>query len=476
VKKFKILIVDDDIYSLENIKLSLNNPNYYIKTAIDLKDTMDLIDDYEFDLLITDLKMPKMDGLQLAEYVLKNSFINNVILITGYGNEEVIEKALRIGIKDFLRKPYHESELINSVQKIYDNFLLQLENEELKKKLKAENKILKNQLLTSEKKYKIIGQNQKLLSQLKKALEVAKYSENAIILGESGTGKELLARYIHYNGPRKNKPFIAVNTASLSPSLFESELFGYCKGAFTNAIEDKPGLFELAEGGILFLDEISEIPLDLQAKLLRVIETKEVRRVGCNYWKHIDVQIIATTNRTEKELASNKILRKDLFYRLTSSTLKIPSLRKRKDDIPLLLEYYINEFNNQYEKSVQIPNGEIIKKLCEFDWPGNIRQLVNFVKNYVLFEPNIDDGDGNIDNWLSNEFNSPDAEDNLTFKFVKGTIDEIEQAKIWLIHKILVKNNYNILKTSKQLGMSYPGLHAFVKKHNLIKQKDDENY
>ncbi len=460
---FSILVLDDDIYSLENIKLALADFNEYnVVTAADSRSAEQLLNQAKFNLLITDLRLPCKDGLGFAEQVKKDGLINDVILITGFGDEKTIEKAIKVGIRDFLRKPYEETEFLNSVRKVYENYLLKLKNEELKKKLKIENQLLRKQVLKDTSKNRIVGQDEKLKLVLKKALEIAKYSENVLIYGESGTGKELLAKYIHVNGSRKDKPYIAVNCAALSPSLFESELFGYKKGAFTGANEDRPGLFELADGGILFLDEISEISKELQAKLLRVIETGEIKRVGDVKNRKIDVQIISTTNRSLEELSSGEILRQDLFHRLTSSSIHLPPLRMRKNDIPLLLQYFLNEFNERYEKNISIPKKDkLYDKLINYGWQGNIRQLKNFVKNYVLFEPAYDEACKLL------EDNLIEAED-LSFKFQFGTISELEEAKVWLISKILKKYNYNKLRTVKHLGMSYPGLLALIKRYNLM--------
>ena len=462
---FVILAVDDDIYSLENIKLSLANPLYEILTAIDSREAEKILKEKKVNLLVTDYKLPCKDGLELAEYSLNNGLADYVILITGFGDEDSIEPALKIGVKDFLRKPYQEKEFLNSVEKIYNTHLLRLENEELKKKLKIENRILRKQVFREEEEYKIIGKNKNLKLQLERALQIAKFSETALLQGESGTGKELLARFIHRQGARSSKPFVAINAAALAPTLFESELFGYTKGAFTGADASKPGLFEIADGGILFLDEISEIPHDLQAKLLRVIETGKVRRVGDNTWHTVDVQIIASTNKELHELISGKILRQDLYHRLASSTLSLPPLRERRDDIPLLLEHYFKKYNEKYDKNVPMPKGELLQKLINHDWPGNIRQLINFVKNYVLFESNISPSE--IDTWLTNEMIEP-HESGLTFNFARGTMEELEEAKLWLIKKILQKYDYNKAQAAKHLGMSYPGLHALIKKYDLM--------
>jgi DNA-binding NtrC family response regulator len=466
---FQILVVDDDIHALENFRLGLKETPYQVILADGYNFAVELLNNGHFHLLITDLKMPFRNGLDLADYALRNKIIDDVILVTGFGDEDTIEQAIKIGVSDFIRKPYKEKEFKKSIEKIYTRFKIKQENEELKALLLAENKVLKKQILSYEEEdYEIIGNNSKLLSVLEKAKVIAKYSESCLLQGESGTGKELLARYIHKNGSRSNQPFIAVNCASLSPSLFESELFGYVRGAFTGANQNTPGLFEIADQGILFLDEISEIPVNLQAKLLRVIETGKVRRVGDNKWKDIDVQVLASTNRSIEELTNGKVLRNDLYHRVTSSMLSLPPLRKRTSDIPVLVKYFLKKYSKFYGKEVQLPDGSEMKMLINFDWPGNVRQLSNFIKNYVIFNEIASEDEMN--RWLGNgKFNEAD---DLTFKFLNGTMEELEDAKHWLVTKILKKYNYNQSKTARHLGMSYAGLHRLLQKIGVLSEED----
>lgn len=462
---FRILVVDDDIHSLNNFKLGLKKFPYFLELASGYHEAERKLESSHYHLLITDLKMPYKDGIELASFALDTNAVQDVILVTGYGDENSIERALKIGVKDFIRKPYQDAELFNSVERIYKNFLLMEENEELKRKLKMENELLREQVFKDfDDEYKIIGESKALKEQLHKASEIARYSEMCLIQGESGTGKELMAKYIHLNGPRKTEPFIAINCAELSPTLFESELFGFSKGAFTGAEGSKPGLFELANKGILFLDEISEIPNGLQAKLLRVIETKKIRRIGDNTWRDVDVQIIATTNRTLEELLSGNFLRNDLYHRLSGTIITLPPLRKRTEDIPLFIDYFINKYCNYYGKPIKQPEGELLDKIINFNWPGNIRQFSNFIKNYVLF------GDINkpaeIDALLNNGSFMP--KDGMTFRFSKGTIEELEEAKYWLVRKIMHKYNNNQSHAAKHLGMSYAGLHGLLKKIGML--------
>jgi two-component system response regulator HydG len=466
---FSILVVDDDIHALENFRLGLIEMPYQITLANGYDSAVNLLHENHYYLLITDLKMPLKNGLDLAEFAINQKYVEDVILVTGFGDEDTIEKAIKLGISDFIRKPYDEKEFKKSIEKIFSRYKLKKENEELKALLMAENKLLKNQILSyMEEDYQIISNDKNIKSILEKAKVIANFSASCLISGESGTGKELLARYIHKNGTRSNQPFIAVNCASLSPSLFESELFGYVKGAFTGANNNTPGLFEIADHGILFLDEISEIPFNLQAKLLRVIETGKVRRVGDNRWKNIDVQVLVSTNRHIEELTNGKILRNDLFYRVTSSILYLPPLRERNSDIPELVKYFIKKYSKFYSKSVPFPDDNVIKKLINFNWPGNIRQLSNFVKNYVIFNEIATEDEMN--KWMGNDKISD--ENDLTFKFLNGTMQELEEAKHWLVTKILKKYNYNQSKTAKHLGMSYAGLHRMLQKIRGLYEND----
>ncbi len=460
---YKILCVDDDVHSLENMNIGLRNDNYFIEKASDYNEAMQKLKGIKFDLLVTDLKMPYKDGLDLAKDAMDQGLIEDVILVTGFGDEESIERALKIGFKDFIRKPYDNIDLIRSVERIYKNAILKKENEELREKLKLENKVLKDHISKSEQKHSnIIGKSRGLEKALQKAKTLAKFSESCFIIGESGTGKELLAEFIHKNGPRADKPYIVVSCPEISPSLFESELFGYVKGAFTGASDNTPGLFELADGGILFLDEISEIPISLQVKLLRVIETGEVRRVGDNKWRKVDVQLIASSNRTHEELMDGKIIRKDLYHRLAASQIFLPPLRERQEDIVPIFEYYLQKFSNDFGKEIKMPEKDLLNKIRTAKWSGNVRQLKNFARHYILFGE-IDNPD-NFDKWMNNGKVDFPKDQGMTFKFVLGTMEELESAKYWLVEKILKKYNYNKSKTAQHLGMTYPGLHKLLKK------------
>jgi len=464
----KILVVDDDESSLENIALSLKSKKYDYDLADSFNDAINLLKSQKYGILITDLRLPYKSGLDIISFAMKNISAKSTILITGYADEPSIVSALKMGVDDILKKPYNNNELYSSIKKLFNSQSLTEENIRLKEKLQKENEVLRNYVLRAEDKYKIIGNHSSLQNALKKCDRVAKHSINCLLVGETGTGKELLARYIHRAGPRSKAPFIAINCAELSPSLFESELFGFKKGSFTNAMESKAGLLEATEGGIIFLDEITEIPRELQAKLLRVVETKTIRRIGESDNRKIDVQIISATNKTLDEIEETGVLRNDLFHRLATVLIKLSPLRARGEDIDLLLNFYLNKFTEQFLNEKRAFPNALRSKLKTAQWNGNIRQLTNFVKNWILFGEISDEAE--IISWLNNG-QMQERNSEFVFKFNEGTVSEIEDAKFWLAKKILKYCNYNKAKAARHFGMTYPGFHKLLKN---IQKKEDE--
>ena len=469
-KKIKIFIVDDDEFSLENISLSLSSEKYEITQTGSSEEALDLLQKNDYDIAILDLKLQGMSGLDIIEKVKDNKKLTKYILITGYSEEEAFIKATRIGVNDILKKPYEEFQLHSTLEKLIHLKRLEEENIAYKEKLQKENEILKNQL---DKNYNddqniMIGNSPLLKSALEKAESVAKYSVNTLICGETGTGKELLARFIQRNGPRNNEAFVPVNCAALTESLFESELFGYEKGAFTNALQSHAGLFEVANGGILFLDEITEIPNSLQAKLLRVIEDKKIKRVGSTKEIEVDVQILSSTNRTISEAISEGFLREDLYHRIAQTEIVLPPLRERMEDLDSLSTHFYDLYCRMFDKE----NNGISEEISDYiecqSWDGNIRQFSNFMKNYCMF--------GTITRYkdpqtkLTNRIDETSIIDSNikenSFEFEKGSFNELEDAKQWLIEKALNKFNGNKTLAAKHLGVSYQGL-AYLHKNNI---------
>lgn len=458
---YNILIVEDDQFSMENMVLSLSS-EYNIYTSANVKDAHKVLSENPVDIVLLDIKLPGENGLKLIEKSQKDFPQLKFIVITGYSDEKSIISALKLGAHDLLKKPYDEEEMHNSIGKLVKSIELEKENQTLKDKLQRENKILKKELDKNleVKEEIIIGSSSSLLKVMDNAKKVARHNINALICGESGTGKELLARYIHRNGNRSQKPFITINCASLTPSLFESELFGYEKGSFTNAMKTRIGLFEVADGGILFLDEITEIDIGLQAKLLRVVEEKKVQRIGSNQMIDIDVQVLSSTNRDPNEAVNSGRLREDLYHRLANTVLELPPLRNRKDDIVNLLSYFKQKYDSIYDVNSREFDESTLALIVDSEWKGNIRHLSNFVKNWSLFgeDASLEE----VKTWINSEINNRiHSEDN--FRFEQGTMTELDEAKKWLIQRALNLYSGNKSRAAEHLGVSYAGFLKMLK-------------
>jgi len=469
-KKIKIFIVDDDEYSLENISLSLSSEKYELTQTGSSEEALELLTKNDYDIAILDLKLQGMSGLDIIEEVKNEKNLTKYLLITGYSEEEAFIKATRIGVNDILKKPYEEFLLHSTLEKLIHLKRLEEENLLYKEKLQKENEILKNQL---DKNFNddqniMIGNSPLLKSAIEKAESVAKYSINTLIYGETGTGKELLARFIQRNGPRNNENFVPINCAAVTESLFESELFGYEKGAFTNALQSHAGLFEVANRGILFLDEITEIPISLQAKLLRVIEDKKIKRVGSTKEIEIDVQILSSTNRIISEAINEGYLREDLYHRIAQTEILLPPLRERMEDLDSLSTHFYDMYCRMFNKENNGITDEISNYLKSQAWEGNIRQFSNFMKNYCIF--------GTITRYKEPHSKilrrmeeisivNPSIDEN-SYAFSKGSLNELDQAKKWLIDRALDKYNGNRTLAAKHLGVSYQGLAYLLKSSN----------
>lgn len=387
----KVLIVEDDIFSLENLKLffSLHKSNF--EFASNYYDAVKIInsENGKLDIAIIDVKLPTKSGIDIVKFIKKNDLCLPVILITGFSDENAIIEAIKLGVDDFIKKPYEESELKHSIEKILEKKQLKEENRYYKERLKRENEILRSNVGSQNGRFKIIGESRVFKDALMKAEKIAQYDINTIIYGETGAGKEIFARYIHENGKRKDGPLIAVNCSGISSNLFESEFFGFEKGTFTGAGEARAGLFETADKGILFMDEFTEIPIEFQSKLLRAVETKSFFRVGGRNSIKVDIQIIAATNLTPHLAVREKKLREDLYHRIGEAEIMIPPLRNRKEDILLLVEHLIPIYAEEF--NIPLPNldKDLLKLIKEADWSGNVRQLSNFLKKYCLFGASV---------------------------------------------------------------------------------------
>jgi len=369
----KILVVDDDNLVNEFITETLNRAGYEVLSASSGAEALTLMEDEEFDLVLTDVRMPEMDGIALLTKIKDLSPDTVVVVITAYGTVKNAVDAMKKGAYDYILKPFSPDEIEIIVRRGLEHRALQFEN-----------KVLRAQIRDKYSFENIVGQNRRLLD-IFDLIETAANSRATILLtGESGTGKELVAKAIHYNSSRRDKPFIRVNCAALPENLIEAELFGHEKGAFTGAIRQNKGRFELADGGSLLLDEISEMPFQLQAKLLRVLQESEFERVGSGVPVKVDVRIIATSNRNLPELVKKGSFREDLYYRLNVISIEIPALRARRDDIPLLIEHFIRKFNAEDERQIEGVSEKAMRMLLDYPWPGNVRELENLIHRAVL--------------------------------------------------------------------------------------------
>ncbi|HEQ60746.1 MAG TPA: sigma-54-dependent Fis family transcriptional regulator [Firmicutes bacterium] len=371
--RYYLLVVDDEKNTREGLRQALERDDRVVFTAADGREALDQVQERVFDVVITDLRMPRMDGLQLLEAIQERGMDTAVILLSGYGTIETAVEAMRRGALDFITKPVNLGELELRLSKVLGQKQLALEHESLKEQIK-ERFGLDN----------MVGRSQKMIQVFETIRQIAPSKSTVLITGETGTGKELVAYAIHAGSPRKNKLFQPVNCAALPESLLESELFGHERGAFTGAVKQKKGYFEVADGGTVFLDEIGEISLAVQVKLLRILEQRQFERVGGTNTLSIDVRVVAATNADLEALVRQGQFREDLYYRLKVVTLDLPPLRERREDIPLLAETFLKQFAEENRKGPMRFEPETLERLKEYPWPGNVRELRHLIEQMVL--------------------------------------------------------------------------------------------
>jgi DNA-binding NtrC family response regulator len=369
-----LLIVDDEISLRENLKTFLERNEYTVVTAGDGKEALDIIETQDFDAVLSDIRMPEIDGLELAKTLSGIRPDTPLILMTAFGSVETAVEALHLGVTDYILKPIKFDDLLRKV-----THLVQFQ------KLRAENQQLRREL---EQKFhfdNIIGESSSLKEIFEVIGRVSNTKSTVLVTGESGTGKELIARAIHYSGERKKRIFVPINCAAIPENLLESELFGHVRGSFTGAVQDKEGLFKVADKGTLFLDEISELSLGLQVKLLRAIEMKEFLPVGARSPLTVDVRFVAASNRDLAQAVEEGLFREDLYYRLTVLQIDVPPLRDRRDDIPLLVTHFIKQMNKELKKNIRGVTNDTMKTLLAHAWRGNVRELINAIERAMIY-------------------------------------------------------------------------------------------
>jgi DNA-binding NtrC family response regulator len=371
--KHNILVVDDEHSMRDFLEASLNG-RFQVHTATDPDAAMKVLQEQKIDLVLSDVQMPGKSGLELLAEIRDHLDYNPlVVMMTAFGTIEGAVEATRHGAVDYLTKPFGLDQLDHVISRAFEF-----------QTLRTENQTLRSAIATHNQKHGLLGNNPAIVGLREKIKMVADTRGTVLLQGESGTGKEVVARAIHLSGSRKDGPFIRINCAAIPETLLESELFGYEKGAFTGAVQARKGKFELADGGTLLLDEISEMPFAMQAKLLRVLQEREFMRLGAKYATRTDVRIIATTNRNLKEEIKARNFREDLYFRLNVIPMRIVPLRDRKDDIPLLASYFCQNFAAENGKPMLDITDEAMRGLMAMDWPGNVRQLQNVIERAVI--------------------------------------------------------------------------------------------
>ncbi|MCR4322265.1 MAG: sigma-54 dependent transcriptional regulator [Candidatus Brocadiaceae bacterium] len=373
IRKKKILVVEDDEYVLGSIKILLNKEGYEVNTALDGLEALSLYRKDSYDLVIADLKMPKMDGFELLKQ-LKLEFPDvSFIMMTAYGSIKTAVDAMKMGAYDYVTKPVSAEEIRLVIQRAFERQNLITEIRTLRKELE-ERFSLDN----------IIGKSNAMQRVYDSILQVANTDATVLITGETGTGKELVAHAIHHNSNRKKSPFVVINCSALPETLLESELFGHEEGAFTGATKQRIGKFEYAATGTVFFDEMGNMPLSMQTKLLRLLQEKSFERVGGNQTIKVDVRVLAATNKDLNKLSEEGCFRKDLYYRLNVIPIQLPSLKERREDIPLLVTHFIEKYNKVFKKEIKSISQHVLNIMMSYGWPGNVRELENLVERTVI--------------------------------------------------------------------------------------------
>jgi two-component system response regulator AtoC len=474
-EKKQVLIVDDEPNLRKILAAQLSRDGYDVLLAEDGEQGLALLREHHIDLVVTDLKMPKVDGMTLLREALAEQPELPIVMITAHGTVDTAVEALKLGAFDYLTKPFDKDEVRQIVGKALKTRELAGEEATTESK-EAEGA-----------RFGIIGQSPGL-TELYAVLErVADSPTTVLITGESGTGKELVARALHDHSSRRGKPFIKVNCAAIPKELIESELFGYERGAFTGAVSSKPGRFELANGGTLFLDEIGEIPVEMQVKLLRALQESEFERVGGIKTMRVDVRLVAATNRDLKKLISQGAFREDLFYRLNVVSIRLPALRERATDIPLLVEHFLRKFNERLKKSVSGVEPEALDLLSAYGWPGNIRELENVMERAVLFcdaaKLRVEDlpselrGPGAVTSSMTPpsdpavDLGTLPADGGLK-EHVKVAMSRLERD---LVGRALKQTNNNVTHAARLLKISRKGLQLKMKELGLREGSSEKN-
>ena len=452
----KLLVIDDEQNMRHMLFSLLTNSGFQVATAANGEEALAMVAGTQYDFILCDIKMPQMNGLQFLEAAADRISDSTVIMMSAYGSMETALEAMKKGAYDYISKPFKSDE-VNLV----------LKKAEERERLKQENTRLRQTLRTIEQRSSfgnMVAKSKVMREMFRLAEKVARFDTTVLITGESGTGKELVARGIHFTGPRSQKPWVAVNCGSIPENLIESELFGHVKGAFTGADRARHGLFREADGGTLFLDEIGELPVSMQVKLLRALQESEVRPVGGTRAIKVDVRVVAATARNLEEEIEKNLFREDLYYRINVMPIRLPPLRERGEDIPLLARLFIEQFSAQLDAAALSISPTAMSLLLEHAWPGNVRELENVIQRAVV----LSEGTEMLPEHLPDNFGAGGGNRELA-SIAKG--DSLKQARQELekimISRALQKTGGNRSQASRLLEISHPSLLSKMKQYGI---------
>ncbi|MEC4675934.1 MAG: sigma-54 dependent transcriptional regulator [Nitrospirota bacterium] len=447
---YKILVVDDERDICLALEFLLSREGYKVTTAYSGRDALKKIESGDFDLVISDLKMEEIDGMQVLERALEMNPNLIVIIMTAFASVESAVEAMKKGASDYIVKPFINEDVKMTVRRLLEH-----------KKVLFENLVLRQQLSQQFGSREFVGISPKIKKVFDVLEKVVVARSSILILGESGTGKGLIAELVHSNSQRKDRPFISINCSAIPETLLESELFGYRKGAFTGAASDKKGLITMADQGTLFLDEIGDMPLGLQAKLLKVLETGEVLPVGDTKPRYVDVRLIAATNRNIEEQIARGLFREDLYYRLNVIEIRIPSLRERKEDIEVLVHHFIGKYSRENSKKITGITDEAMEVLNNYAWPGNIRELSNVIERAVVLAGSEMLGLDELPEKLKAQG---------TGKGLRTLKDKMDSFEEKIIKEALQDHDWNKEETAASLGVDLATLYRKIKKLGIAER------
>ena len=453
-RKYNLLIVDDEESLRTILETELaETEEFAVGTASDGGQAINQIQAKVYDVVLLDIRMPRVSGIEVLKFIQEYSPTTQVIILTNYADVKTAIQTIKLGAYDFLAKPYDIDELFNTIHRAIE-----------RKQLFIDNKLMKSELTRRAGNYELVGQSPVFLKLVESATRFAESDSFVLIQGASGTGKELIANLIHRRSPRNNRPFVAVNCASIPDTLLESELFGHEKGAFTNAYATKQGLVEVANGGTLFLDEVGDISPAIQPKLLRFLETGEFRRVGGTNLLTVDVRVVTATNKDLRAEVAAGRFREDLLYRLNVVTLRVPTLKERKEDIPILAEYFIVRKNKS--KTPKTLSGGALNLLMSYDWPGNVRELEHVLEGAVLLATSATVDENDLSMYFHRGDKSAPVSMDPELPMDSGCLSLEDLEKIH-IERVLRQFNYSRSRTADALGISKKTLYLKIKRYGM---------